>query len=199
MTSERNKLREEFAKELEEDRPLTREELRREIISTVIYLAAVFVIIFLFLHYVGQRTVVSGSSMESTLSNGDNLIIDKISYRFHDPERFDVVVFPFQGSKVYYIKRIIGLPGETVRIDDNGTIYINGEVLHESYGREVILNPGRARREITLGEDEYFVMGDNRNNSEDSRFDDVGNVSRDDLIGRAWVRIFPFNEMGKVE
>ena len=199
MTSERNKLREEFAKELEEDRPLTREELRREIISTVIYLAVVFVFIFLFLHFVGQRTVVSGSSMESTLSNGDNLIIDKLSYRFHDPERFDVVVFPFQGSKVYYIKRIIGLPGETVRIDDNGVIYINGEVLHESYGREVILNPGRARTEITLGEDEYFVMGDNRNNSEDSRFEDVGNISRDDLIGRAWVRIYPFNEMGKVE
>jgi len=199
MASERTKIREEFAEELEEDRPLTKEELRHEIISTVVYLLVVFVLIFLFIHYVGQRTVVSGSSMENTLSNGDNLIIDKISYRFRDPERFEVVVFPYKlDEKTFFIKRVIGLPGETVYIDAKGTIYINGEKLEESYGREVIANPGLASSEITLADDEYFVLGDNRNNSEDSRFDDVGNIKRSDLIGRAWVRIYPFSEMGAV-
>ena len=199
MASERTKIREEFAEELEEDRPLTKEELRHEIISTIVYLLVVFVLIFLFIHYVGQRTVVSGSSMENTLSNGDNLIIDKISYRFRDPERFEVVVFPYKlDEKTFFIKRVIGLPGETVYIDAKGTIYINGEKLEESYGREVIVNPGLASSEITLAEDEYFVLGDNRNNSEDSRFDDVGNIKRSDLIGRAWVRIYPFSEMGAV-
>lgn len=199
MASERTKIREEFAEELEEDRPLTKEELRHEIISTIVYLLVVFVLIFLFIHYVGQRTVVSGSSMENTLSNGDNLIIDKISYRFRDPERFEVVVFPYKlDEKTFFIKRVIGLPGETVYIDAKGTIYINGEKLEESYGREVIANPGLASSEITLADDEYFVLGDNRNNSEDSRFDDVGNIKRSDLIGRAWVRIYPFSEMGAV-
>ena len=199
MASERTKIKEEFAEELEENRPLTKEELRHEIISTVVYLLVVFVLIFLFIHYVGQRTVVSGSSMENTLSNGDNLIIDKISYRFRDPERFEVVVFPYKlDEKTFFIKRVIGLPGETVYIDAKGTIYINGEKLEENYGREVIANPGLASSEITLAEDEYFVLGDNRNNSEDSRFDDVGNIKRSDLIGRAWVRIYPFSEMGAV-
>ncbi|MBP5266287.1 MAG: signal peptidase I [Lachnospiraceae bacterium] len=199
MASEKTRIREEFAEELEEERPLTKEELRHEIISTVLYLLVVFVLIFLFIHYVGQRTVVSGSSMENTLSNGDNLIIDKISYRFRDPERFEVVVFPYKlDEKTFFIKRVIGLPGETVYIDAKGTIFINGKALEESYGREVIVNPGLAGNEITLGEDEYFVLGDNRNNSEDSRFDDVGNIKRSDLIGRAWVRIYPFQEMGAV-
>ena len=105
-----------------------------------------------------------------TLSNNDNLIVDKISYRFKDPQRFDIIVFPFQyDENVYYIKRIIGLPGETVQIGTDGTIYIDGQVLEEGYGKEVMLSPGRAGEPITLGEDEYFVLGDNRNNSSDSR------------------------------
>ena len=137
--------------------------------------------------------------MESTLQHGDNLIVDKISYRFSDPKRFDIVVFPFQYEEdTYYIKRIIGLPGEIVQIDTDGVIYINGEVLHESYGLEVIKDPGRAIEPITLGEDEYFVMGDNRNNSTDSRTELVGNVKRSELIGKAWVRIYPFNKFGKL-
>ena len=137
--------------------------------------------------------------MESTLQHGDNLIVDKISYRFSDPKRFDIVVFPFQYEEdTYYIKRIIGLPGEIVQIDTDGVIYINGEVLHESYGLEVIKDPGRAIEPITLGEDEYFVMGDNRNNSTDSSTELVGNVKRSELIGKAWVRIYPFSKFGKL-
>ena len=144
----------------------------------------------------GQRTQVIGSSMETTLSDGDNLIVDKISYRFGEPRRYDIIVFPYQYDKsTFYIKRIIGMPGETVYIDPRGTIYINGEALQESYGREIIQSAGLAEEEITLGEDEYFVLGDNRNNSSDSRDPNVGNIHKEDILGKAWIRIWPLSKM----
>lgn len=171
--------------------------IMKEILSTSIYLLVVLCAAYLIITYVGQRTQVSGSSMETTLSDGDNLLVDKITYRFSEPKRFDIIVFPFQyDTDTYYIKRIIGMPGETVQIDYDGNIYINGSLLEESYGREMIQNPGRAAEPITLGEDEYFVMGDNRNNSSDSRDPSVGNIHRKDIIGRAWVRIWPFSKFG---
>ena len=138
-----------------------------------------------------------GGSMETTLSENDKLIVDKLTYRFNEPKRFDIVVFPYRYEKdTYYIKRIIGLPGETVFIDEEGNIFIDEELLQEDYGKETILDAGRAYEPITLGEDEYFVMGDNRNNSQDSRDPAVGNISGEDIIGRAWVRIGPLNKFG---
>jgi len=172
----------------------------KEILSTSIYLLCVLIVTYLIIHYVGQRTEVQGSSMEPTLQNADNLIVDKISYRVREPQRFDIIVFPFQFEEdTYFIKRIIGMPGEKVRIDWDGTVYIDGEVLEEGYGLEVIQDPGRAVDEIELGEDEYFVLGDNRNNSTDSRAELVGNIHKDDIIGRAWVRIYPFEKFGKLK
>lgn len=174
----------------------------REILSTSLYLLGVLCAVYLVIHFVGQRTQVQGDSMEPKLSTEDNLIVDKISYRFHDPERFDIIVFPFQyKDNTYYIKRIIGLPGETVQIDAKGTIYINGEELAESYGREVIAptNLGLAEQPVTLGEDEYFVLGDNRNHSSDSRDPSVANIKREDIIGRAWLRIYPFSKFGFIK
>ena len=169
----------------------------REILSMIGWILFIFCLVFLVTTYVGQRTRVEGHSMEPALSDGDNLIVDKISYRFHDPERFDIIIFPYQWEpNTYYIKRIIGLPGETIQIDDEGNIYIDGEVLQEHYGLERIKNPGSAREPITLGEDEYFVLGDNRNNSEASRFTQVGVIHRDDIVGRAWLRIYPFDRIG---
>ena len=168
-----------------------------EILSFLLYVAVVVGITFLIIHYVGQRTYVSGSSMENTLSDGDNLIVDKITYRFSDPKRYDIIVFPFRyEDNTFYIKRIIGLPGETIQIDGEGNIWINGEILEESYGREIIRDPGLAVEPITLGEDEYFVMGDNRNNSSDSRVEAVGNIHRDEIIGRAFIRIWPLSKSG---
>ncbi|MBO6215592.1 MAG: signal peptidase I [Lachnospiraceae bacterium] len=168
----------------------------RDVLDLAIYLFCVFIAVFLILNFVGQRTTVSGSSMEDTLSDGDNLIVDKLSYHFREPERFEVIVFPYRyAENTYYIKRIIGLPGESVWIDKEGNIYINGQVLEENYGLETIEYAGLAETPVLLGDDEYFVMGDNRNNSEDSRFPDVANLKRDEIIGRAWVRIYPFNEM----
>lgn len=171
----------------------------RELLNTAIYLLCVLGAVWLVITFVGQRTEVEGASMENTLHNGDNLIVDKLSYRFHDPERFDIIVFPFQfQDNTYYIKRIIGLPGETVQIMDDGSIYINGEKLEENYGMEVIKPEtiGRAAEPIELGDDEYFVMGDNRNNSSDSRTDMVGNITRENIIGKAWLRIWPVSDFG---
>lgn len=171
----------------------------REFVNWILILVLLLGATFLIVHFVGERTVVSGESMYPALEDGDNLIVDKISYRFSDPKRFDVIVFPFQyQAGTFYIKRVIGLPGETVQIQD-GEIYINGRVLKESYGNEGILNPGFASSEITLAEDEYFVLGDNRNNSRDSREPSVGNISREDIIGKALFRIWPFSRIGLVK
>jgi len=181
-----------YAEDLDRKKP----GILREILGFLIYVAVVVGATFLIITFVGQRTYVSGSSMENTLSHGDNLIVDKLTYRFKDPQRFDIIVFPFRyEEKTYYIKRIIGLPGETVQISD-GNIYINGEILYESYGREVMKSAGLAADPITLGEDEYFVLGDNRNDSSDSRDPNVGLIHRDEIIGRAWVRIWPLDEFG---
>lgn len=174
----------------------------RELLNTAIYLLCVLGAVWLVITFVGQRTEVEGASMENTLHNGDNLIVDKLSYRFHDPERFDIIVFPFLfQDNTYYIKRIIGLPGETVQIMDDGSIYINGEKLEENYGMEVIKPEtiGRAAEPIELGDDEYFVMGDNRNNSSDSRTDMVGNIKRENIIGKAWLRIWPVSDFGVLQ
>lgn len=168
----------------------------KELVSTGVYLLVVVALTFLFVQYVGQRTHVNGDSMNNTLENGDNLIVDKISYRFKEPERFDIIVFPYQYQEnTYYIKRIIGLPGETVQIED-GTIYVDGEVLEESYGKETMRSAGIASQPIELGEDEYFVLGDNRNNSSDSRDPSVGKIKGDDIVGRAFIRIWPFEKFG---
>lgn len=170
----------------------------REVLGWIVYILIVICATYLIVTYVGQRTKVSGDSMQATLYDGDNLIVDKISYRFRDPKRFEIVVFPYRYTKdTYYIKRIIGLPGETVQIKD-GYVYINGELLEENYGLEVMISAGNASEPITLGEDEYFVLGDNRNHSSDSRDSSVGVLHRDELIGRAWIRIWPLDSIGVI-
>lgn len=171
----------------------------RELGSWLLYLLFVVVFSFVIITYVGQRTRVDGQSMETTLYHNDNLIVDKISYRFRDPKRFEIIVFPYQyRENTYYIKRIIGLPGETVQVI-NGYVYIDGEQLDEHYGKEVMESPGIAEDPITLGEDEYFVLGDNRNHSSDSRDASVGVLHRKDLLGRAWIRIWPLNKFGAIK
>lgn len=180
-----------------------REGTGKSVLATIAgWILYIFIIIgltYLIITYVGQRTRVSGSSMETTLSDGDNLIVDKLTYHFEDPKRYDIIVFPYQYEEnTYYIKRIIGLPGETVQVID-GFTYINGQQLtSDIYGAEVMESSGIAAEPITLGEDEYFVLGDNRNHSSDSRDPSVGVLHRKDLLGRAWVRIYPFDRMGVI-
>ena len=150
--------------------------------------------------FVATKTTVNGSSMYNTLEDGDRVIINKIAYTNSEPERFDIIVFKEDFSKNgYFIKRIIGLPGETIRIDLDGNIYIDGELLDEDYGYKRIIDPGLAETEITIGEDEYFVLGDNRNNSEDSRFPRVGNVKKDQIVGKVEIRYWPFIKFGYID
>ncbi|MCD8022120.1 MAG: signal peptidase I [Lachnospiraceae bacterium] len=171
----------------------------REALSWIVYVAVICCVAYLVVNYVGERTEVRGDSMYPALNDGDQLIVDLLSYQFTEPKRFDVIVFPFQYQEdTYYIKRIIGLPGETVQIMD-GVIYINGEVLEEAYGYEEIRSAGLAATEITLGEQEYFVLGDNRNDSTDSREPSVGNITRDKIIGKAWLRIWPLDSFGFID
>ncbi len=174
---------------------------RNEFLVNSLYLLLVFALTLFIVKFVAQRTVVVGSSMEPTLQNADNLIVNKFLYRFSEPKRYDVVVFPYKyEKKTYYIKRIIGLPGETVRIDALGNIYINEVLLDDDiYGAEVINDPGMALMGVQLGEDEYFVMGDNRNHSSDSRSPSVGKINKKDIIGKAVFRIFPFKKWGSVK
>ncbi len=181
-------------------------KMMKELLSTGLYLLFVLCLTYIVITYVGQRTIVEGASMETTLYDGDNLIVDKLSYRFKEPERFDIIVFPFRYQEnTYYIKRIIGLPGETVQIDEAGNIYIDSgdgmKLLTETYGKEIIRPEtiGIAAEPITLGADEYFVLGDNRNNSSDSRTAVVGNIHRDNIVGKAWVRIWPLNQFKVLE
>jgi signal peptidase I len=162
------------------------------------YLILVFLVSYIIIHFVGQRTQVQGQSMENSLSNQDSLILEKLSYNFFYQKRYDIIVFPVDASEdVYYIKRIIGMPGETVQILD-GEVYINDALLEENYGKEKIAedNEGLATLPILLGEEEYFVLGDNRNHSTDSRNPLVGNVTNSSIVGKAWIRIWPIDHFG---
>lgn len=166
----------------------------KEIIICVVEIAIVISLAYCIIHYAVEKTEVIGSSMETTLSDGDEIIINKMAYRFHDPERFDVVVFKQSNKEhsYYNVKRIIGLPGETVQIIDN-VIYIDGEAIEDDVIADAMNNAGLASDVITLEENEYFVLGDNRNNSEDSRFANVGNIISDEIVGKAWIKLKPFN------
>ena len=156
-------------------------------------------------HYVAHQTWVEGDSMEPTLSDGNSIPIQKVSYYLGSPKRYDVVVFPITGMDssgknvdTYYVKRVIGLPGETVQIMD-GKVYINDKLLEDDkYCLSEILDGGNAAIPITLKEDEYFVLGDNRNMSTDSRSDFVGLVHRKDIIGEVFMRIWPFSHFGLI-
>ena len=182
-----------------EEAPEQEQSIWRSLGGTLLYLLVIVLLTWVIVTFVGQRTKVDGHSMEPTLSDGDNLIVDKLSYRFRDPERYDIIVFPYQHAEnTYYIKRIIGLPGETVQVID-GYMYINGKKLDEHYGAEVMEDPGIAAEPIKLGDYEYFVLGDNLNPISDSRVASVGVLTRDMLIGRAWVRIYPFNKIGVIK
>jgi signal peptidase I len=170
--------------------------LRKEFMGFLLCIVIAVILSNGFITYVAQQTKVDGDSMENNIHDKDYLIIDKISYRFHKPDRFDIIVFPFD-EEDFYIKRIIGLPGETIFIKE-GVIFINDKPLEENYGNAEIIDSGNLSKKVQIGEHEYVVLGDNRNNSLDSRFTTVGFIKEKDIVGKAWVRIYPFDSFGSI-
>ncbi|MEE3467271.1 MAG: signal peptidase I [Eubacterium sp.] len=213
----------------EEDTPKKEKKKRSKVsiaIEIAIYALLIFVCVYIVPKYVMQRTSVSGESMEDTLHDKESLLINKFSYHFHDPERYDIIVFYPKGKEVddseFYIKRVYGLPGETIQIKHND-IYINNQKIEDKYAKNAIDDPGLAAKPYTLKEDEFFVLGDNREVSLDSRkiptedidkYKDMyseeelemmsedaapGPVKRSYIEGKAFFRIWPLGKFGFVE
>lgn len=165
----------------------------------VFEIAVVCLFAFVAVWYFGQRVSTVGDSMSPVLRNGDVVLVNRIVYNATTPKRGDVIVFKPKGNENdhYYIKRIVGLPGETIEIIEN-RVYIDGERLEEDYETTNIDDVGVVDEKLKLAGDEYFVLGDNREQSEDSRDADVGNVKREYIYGKAWFVITPGDEFGFV-
>lgn len=174
--------------------------LRNEILSFIRDIVIILGVFWLINTFVGTKTVVIGDSMESHIHDGDVILLNKLTYRFSEPERFDVIVFPYNDGDVNYIKRIIGLPGEEIVINrQTGDIVINGQILEENFGVDTIKQMGNQTYPLVIPEGQYFVMGDNRNESSDSRYIDVGTIDKKDIMGKAWLRVLPLKLWGKVQ
>jgi signal peptidase I len=171
--------------------------IKKNLIAFGICVVIAIVIALIITNFVASHTKVEGNSMESTLENGDDIIVEKFSYLTNNPERYDIIVFR-ESESVNYIKRVIALPGETIQITE-GKIYINERAIFDAYGNAKMEDGGIAEKPIKLGQDEYFVLGDNRNASKDSRDKAVGVIKRDQIIGKAWLRVLPFDNFGKLE
>ena len=181
-----------------EEKRKKRKKVLLRLLRWVIDFAIAIGIAYLLVVYTVEQCNMINNSMEPTIKEDETILISKIAFRKKPPQRYDLIVFKQTGGEhMYYdIKRVIGLPGETVLIKD-GEIYINGEMLLEPVKVDPMQLAGFAEEGIVLDEDEYFVLGDNRNDSEDSRFASMGNVTRDSIVGMAWVRVKPFSFINK--
>lgn len=174
--------------------------LLRSIAVWIFQIAIVCLIAFVYIWFFGQRVSTIGESMKPVLRNGDIILVNRIVYDASSPHRGDIVVFKPNGNENshFYIKRLIGLPGEKIQIKD-GKIYINGKKLKESYDTTEIEEAGIASDELQLSGEEYFVLGDNRKNSEDSRMADIGTVKRSEIYGKAWFIVSPYDHFGFIK
>lgn len=174
--------------------------LTKEILTWVGEIAIVIMITLVFMHFFGFHTGVAGQSMLGTLEDGDEVLVNRFIYKLKQPKANDIIVFLPNGNEKsnYYIKRVVGVPGDTVQIK-NGAVYVNGELFEEIADVPAIENAELAEKEIVVGEDEYFVLGDNRNNSEDSRYANIGNIKKEYIEGKAWFIVSPFENFGFIK
>ena len=189
-----------------QSRGLSFRRKRRKVTLTAAKSMALFIgeiIITLFIAFVivycaGMKVTMVGNSMENTLEDGETVLVNRFTYNLTDPKAGDVVVFLPNGNEKshYYIKRVVAVPGDTVQIRD-GVLYVNGEMFDDE-DTEAIRNPGLAEDEITVGDNEFFVLGDNRNSSEDSRYANIGNIKKEYIVGKAWFYIDSIRDMGRV-
>lgn len=171
--------------------------LLRKLIRSVVYLIVIISTAWFIVYGFMGQTIISGQSMSPVLNAEDVCLVNRLKYDLFKPERYDIALFERADSGKLNVKRIIGLPGETILIRD-GAIYVDGEKLEDDRIREVTLG-GIAENAVELGEDEYFVIGDNAESSEDSRFSNIGNVKRDTVKGKVWFRIKPAKNAGFVK
>lgn len=171
--------------------------LLKEIASWVISCAIVIGIAYTIVNFFGLRTSVVGNAMAETLDNEEQILVNSFVYMIKEPKQGDVVVFRPNGNEKshYYVRRVMACPGDTVWIND-GALYINGDIYNEDISVASIEDPGIAEEEIRLEENEYFVLGDNRNNSEDSRMANIGSVKKEYIIGKAWFHFKKITDMG---
>ena len=194
LRANRNRLR-----HTREKKEINKRQLIRTLGSYAVSILIVVILGYSLVNFGWQTLRIVGQSMEPTLQSGDLVIVNKVQYLFGEPKRFDMVAFKLrEGDNSYYnVKRVIGLPGETVTIQD-GYIFINGVVLTGLPFDEKISTEGLALDGVTLGKGEYFVLGDNVNNSEDSRFANMGNILENEILGKVSYRWFPKQTRGKL-
>lgn len=174
--------------------------LVREVLSWIVELVVVIGLAYVLVSSFGIRTNVVGQAMEQTLENDDDILVNKFAYIISKPKQGDVIVFLPNGNKKshYYVRRVVAVPGDTVQIKD-GALYVNDELYKESTDVASMEDAGIASDAVKLEKDEYFVLGDNRNNSEDSRYANIGNVKRDYIIGKAWFRFSGLGSFGTIK
>lgn len=150
---------------------------------------------FILVYFIGLQTSAVGQSMANTIYNGDTVLVNRLTYLVSDPKPNDIIVFKPNGNEKshLYMKRVIGVPGDTVQII-SGLVYVNGEIFIDEVSVPSIEEAGIANEPIILKEGEYFVLGDNRNNSEDSRFANIGNVRKEHIIGKVWFKFVSWSE-----
>ena len=174
--------------------------LVREVLSWIVELVVVIGLAYVLVSFFGIRTNVVGQAMEQTFENDDDILVNKFAYIISKPKQGDVIVFLPNGNKKshYYVRRVVAVPGDTVQIKD-GALYVNDELYKESTDVASMEDAGIASDAVKLEKDEYFVLGDNRNNSEDSRYANIGNVKRDYIIGKAWFRFSGLGSFGTIK
>lgn len=166
------------------------------IVEWIISISAAILLSLFIRQFVFTAAVVSGPSMEPTLHDGDRVIVNRLSIRLSAPESGDIVAFPYPANPAdKHIKRIIGVPGDSVDVKNN-QIFINDVLFVDDFSSDGVILTGDMTFPFVIQENEYFVLGDNRNNSKDSRFASVGLIQRDDIIGSAWFRFIPIGELG---